>query len=126
MAESYDKVVGAGQTKLAAILGARAEAIRTNALAGALAFTVTNVADAARQQLELSAFARAALFTNQIPAFEAAPSVYCLRLYLQTVAEGSRNARKYILLATNTQDVVWFNLEDTISSDMLKLRVPNE
>ena len=50
VAGDYEKVVGAEQTKLAKILGAQAEAIRTNALAGARAFTATNVADAVRQQ----------------------------------------------------------------------------
>src|SRR5260221_5123411 len=76
VAGDYEKVVGAEQTKLATILNARAEAIKTNALADALAFTTTNVADAMREQMEVSAFAHAALFTNQIPAFAAAPSVY--------------------------------------------------
>ena len=83
VAATYEKVVGAEQTKLAKILDAEAAAIRTNALADAQAFTVTNVADANRIRQVTSAFARAALFTNQIPAFAAAPSVYRQRLYLQ-------------------------------------------
>ena len=86
---------------------AEAAAIRTNALADAQAFTLTNVADANRVQQVSSAFARAALFTNQIPAFEAAPSVYRQRLYLKNFAAATKNARKYVLLVTNTQDVIW-------------------
>ena len=125
VAGDYEKVVGAEQTKLAAILGAQAEAIRTNALSIARAFTTTNVADAVRQQLEVSAFARAALFTNQIPAFEAAPSVYRQRAYFQAFAGATANARKYILLVTNTSDVVVFNLEDKIREDLLNLNVPS-
>jgi membrane protease subunit HflK len=123
VAGDYEKVVGAEQTKLARILDARAMAIRTNALAGAQAFTMTNVADATRQQLSVSAYARAALFTNQIPAFAAAPSVYRQRKYFQAFADATANARKYILLATNTQDVVIFNLEDKIREDLLNLNV---
>jgi membrane protease subunit HflK len=123
VAADYEKVVGAEQTKLAMILGARADAIRTNAIASALAFTVTNIAAATRQQLEVQAYARAALFTNQLPAFHAAPSVYQQRAYFQTFAAATANARKYVLLVTNTQDVVIFNLEDTIATDMLKLQV---
>ena len=126
VAGDYEKVIGAEQTKLATILAARAYAISNIALAGAQAFTMTNLADATRLQLEVSRFAQAALFTNQIPAFEAAPSVYKQRVYFQTFADATRNARKYVLLATNTQDVVIFNLEDTIAADMLKLKVPNE
>jgi membrane protease subunit HflK len=125
VAEDYEKVVGAEQTKLAAILDAQAEAIRTNALAGARAFTTTNVAEATRLRLEVSAFAHAALFTNQIPAFEAAPSVYRQRAYFQTFADATANARKYILLVTNTQDIVIFDLEDKIRADLLNLNVPN-
>jgi len=126
VAGDYEKVVGAEQTKLASILLAKAAAIRTNALADALAFTTTNVADAAREQLEVSAFARAALFTNQIPAFAAAPSVYKQRAYFKAFADATAGSRKYVLLVTNTQDVIIFNLEDTIANDLLKLNVPQE
>ena len=69
--------------------------------------------------------AQAALFTNQIPAFEAAPSVYRQRAYFQTFAAATGNARKYVLLVTNTQDVVIFDLEDKIREDLLNLNVPN-
>jgi regulator of protease activity HflC (stomatin/prohibitin superfamily) len=123
VAADYEKVVGAEQTKLATILGARADAIRTNATAGALAFTVTNIAAATKQQLEVAAYARAALFTNQLPAFHAAPSVYQQRAYFQTFAAATANARKYVLLVTNTTDVVIFNLEDKIREDLLNLNV---
>lgn len=123
VAGDYEKVVGAEETRQAAILKAQANAIRTNALAGAFAFTTTNVAEATRQRLEVEAFARAALFTNQIPAYEAAPSVYRQRAYFQAFASATANARKYILLVTNTQDVVIFNLEDQISESMLNMNV---
>jgi modulator of FtsH protease HflK len=125
VAGDYEKVVGAEQFKLAAILDAQAGAIRTNALASARAFTTTNAADALRQRLMVSAYARAALFTNQIPAFAAAPSVYRQRAYFQAFADATARARKYILLATNTQDVVIFNLEDKIREDLLNLTVPS-
>ena len=123
VAADYEKVVGAEQTKLAKILDAQADAIRTNALADAQAFTTTNIAIATRRQLEIQALARAALFTNQIPAFDAAPSVYRQRAYFQTFASATANARKYVLLVTNTQDVVIFDLQDKIREDLLNLNV---
>jgi regulator of protease activity HflC (stomatin/prohibitin superfamily) len=126
VAGDYEKVVGAEQTKLATILNAHAYAISNTAMSAAQAFTTTNVADATREELEISAYARAALFTNQIPAFEAAPSVYKQRAYFKAFADATANSRKYILLVTNTQDVVIFNLEDTIANDMLNVNVPNE
>ena len=125
VAATYEKVVGAQQTKLAKILDAEAGAIRLNAVSGAQAFTITNVADARRVQLVSSKFAEAGLFTNQIPAFEAAPDVYRQRLYLQSFAAATKGARKYVLLVTNTQDVVIFDLEDKIRDDLLNLSITN-
>jgi len=66
-----------------------------------------------------------ALFTNQIPAYAAAPSVYRQRAYFQAFADATAGARKYILLVTNTSDVVIFNLEDKIREDLLNLNVPS-
>jgi modulator of FtsH protease HflK len=125
VAATYEKVVGAQQTKLATILTAESAAIRANALAGGAAFAVTNVADANRVRAVSTAFARAALFTNQIPAFQAAPEVYRQRLYLQNFAAATKNARKYILLVTNTSDVVIFDLQDKIRDDLLNLSITN-
>ena len=123
VAADYEKVVGAQQQMIAATNNAVADAIRTNALADAMAFTTTNIADATRQQLEVQALARAALFTNQIPAYAAAPSVYRQRAYFQKFAAATDNARKYVLLVTNTQDVVIFDLQDKIREDLLNLNV---
>ena len=64
--------------------------------------------------------AQAALFTNQIPAYQAAPSVYAQRAYLQTFARSTANARKYILLTTNTHDVIQFDLQDRVRRDILE------
>ncbi len=125
VAATYEKVVGAQQTKLAIILTAESGAIRAKALADAAAFTLTNVADAKRVTLVTTKFAQAAAFTNQIPAFAAAPDVYRQRLYLQSFDDATRNARKYILLVTNTQDVVIFDLQDKIRDDLMNLSLTN-
>ncbi|MBU6411158.1 MAG: hypothetical protein KGR98_12295, partial [Verrucomicrobia bacterium] len=58
-------------------------------------------------------------------AFDAAPSVYRQRAYFRMFADATANARKYILLATNTRDVVVFDLEDKIREDLLNLNVTN-
>jgi membrane protease subunit HflK len=120
----YEKVVGALQTKQAKILAAKADGIRTNALAEAHANTTLNLAKADSVSRVIDAVAQAALFTNQIPAFEAAPSVYAQRAYLQTFARATATARKYLLLTTNTHDVIQFDLQDSIARDMLGLKVP--
>jgi membrane protease subunit HflK len=125
VAGDYEKVVAATQQKIALTNAALAEAIRTNALAGAQAFTDISRAEAERQQTELAAFARAGLFTNQIAAYEAAPSVYGQRAYLHMFPAATANARKYILLVTNTYNVLTFDLEDKIAEDLLNLNVPS-
>ena len=119
VAADYEKVVAAIQTKQANILAARADAIKTNALADAQAFKIISEAKSDGKRREVDALAQAALFTNQIPAYLASPSVYAQRAYLQVFARSVTNARKYILLATNTEDIVILDLEDKIRRDIL-------
>ncbi len=123
VAGDYEKVIAAIQTKEAKILAARADDIRTNALAGADAANILNKARAESVSRKIQALAQAALFTNQIPAFQAAPSVYAQRAYLQTFVRATANSRKYVLLTTNTEDVLVFDLQDKISQSILDLNV---
>jgi membrane protease subunit HflK len=124
VASDYEKVVAATQLKEAKILAARADEIKTNALAGAQATTLVDVAQSEAVAKQVGALAQAGLFTNQIPAFEAAPSVYVQRAYLSTFSRSTANARKYLLLTTNTHDVVVFDLQESIARDILNLKVP--
>ena len=125
VAGDYENVVATTQKKIALTNAAVAAAIQTNALAGALAFADVNQAEAGRQQTEQAAYARADLFTNQLAAYRAAPSVYRQRAYFQMFPEATANSRKYLLLVSNTHDVVIFDLEDKIREDLLtSLNVP--
>jgi regulator of protease activity HflC (stomatin/prohibitin superfamily) len=119
VAPEYEKVVSAIHLKQAKILAARADDIKTNAMAQARATNLLNTASSESLGRQIGALARAALFTNQIPAFEAAPRVYAERSYLETFARATANARKYILLTTNTHDVLTFDLQDRIRGDLL-------
>jgi membrane protease subunit HflK len=119
VAPEYEKVIAATHTRRAKILAARADQIRTNAISEAQATNLINMAEADRVRTEVGALARASLFTNQIPAFLAAPTVYAERAYLQTLVRSTANARKYILTTTNTHDVLQFDLQDKIRGDLL-------
>jgi regulator of protease activity HflC (stomatin/prohibitin superfamily) len=119
VAPDYEKVIAASVTKQAKILAARAYEVQTNALAGAQALTLTNVATSDRMRIEINAATRAALFTNQAPAFAAAPAVYKQRAYFETFARATANARKYILWTTNTHNVLTFDLQDKIAPEIL-------
>ena len=121
VAADYEKVVAAKQTRFATILTATADAVETNDLSIAQAATTTNNAEAGRVQTETSWLAQAALFTNQIPAFEAAPSVYKQRLYYERFAEATKNSRKYILLVTNVDNILYLDLQDKIRADLLNV-----
>jgi regulator of protease activity HflC (stomatin/prohibitin superfamily) len=123
VAPDYEKVVGALQSKQARILAARADAIRTNAMAEAAAVAIRNRAAAQSVALVSGTLAQAAQFTNQIPAFQAAPEVYAQRAYLEAFTRGSAKARKYVLLTTNTENVIRFDLKDTVREDLSNLRV---
>lgn len=123
VAPDYEKVIAAIQTKSATILNAQAEAIRTTNLADANAFKTLADARADSTRQRISATALSSLFTNQLPAYLAAPSVYAQRAYLETFTRSVTNARMYVLLATNTQDVVILDLEDKIRKDILSSAV---
>jgi len=124
VAADFQNVVGAIQKKEATILNSRADTIRTIALADAAAFQAVAEAEAFSQRSEVNALARAALFTNQIPAFRAAPSVYIDRTYLLSVVRSTEQARKYVLLTTNTQDVLQFDLQEKVGRDLLDIQLP--
>jgi membrane protease subunit HflK len=119
VAQDYEKVVAAVATKEATILSAKAEAVKTNALASASAVQIVSRAEADQHAMQVDAQARSALFTNQLPAYRASPLVYDERAYLETFGRSVADARKYILLCTNTQDVVILDLEDKIRQDIL-------
>lgn len=125
VAPEFEKVITALQVREAKILTAQADAIKTNALADAQAALALDRAHAERKAREIGALAQAALFTNQIPAFAAAPAVYTERQYLDTFTRSTTKARKYLLLTTNTQDVLTFDLQDKIREDILNLNVPS-
>lgn len=122
----YEKVVAATQTREAVVLKARAYGLSTNAQARAEAYRKLRQAEAEKEEFQTAALARAASFTNQIPAYQAAPEVYATRAYLKVLQQASAKARKYVLAATNTQDVFQFNLEDKITMDLLRVPTPVE
>ncbi len=123
VAGEFESTGSAAQQREAAILNARASASFTNALSGADAFQKVAGAEAYRTRQQINVLARSALFTNQIPAYHAAPTIYLDRAYLQTIAQATRNARKYVLLTTNTQDVIQFDLQEKLGSDFSNLRL---
>jgi regulator of protease activity HflC (stomatin/prohibitin superfamily) len=119
VAEVFEKVVGATETRESKILQAHAYAFSTNAVASAEASNRVWAAEADEHRAVTNSAARAILFTNQELAYTAAPRVYEQRAKLEAWVNGSRQARKYVIATTNTPDVLIFNLEDKIRQELL-------
>ena len=121
---AYERVVSASQKREAEILKARAYAIRTNGLATVQALKLKSQAEAQSVGKILGAAATTALFTNQVAAFRSSPDVYAQRARLQILAQAGAASRKYVLVTTNTQDVIMLNMEEKISNPILRAPLP--
>ncbi len=130
VAKIFEEVVGAAQTRDSKILEARADAVATNAYASGESFSRIAAAEAGRHSAATNSSARATLFASQQMAYNAAPGrngVYEQRAYLETLVDGGRQARKYIIATTNVPDILIFNLEDKIRGDLMdRLPSPSE
>jgi membrane protease subunit HflK len=125
VARSYEAVVGADQKKKADILNAQADRVRISARAQSRSVELKQAAEADKIRVTTSAAAYAALFTNQLYAFNASPSVYPQRAYLQTLMRGGSSTRKVIIATTNTTGVIMLNLEEKFRPDILDIPLPS-
>lgn len=127
VAEAYEAVIGAEQTRAAKILTAQGEAAKTNAIAAAEAVKVRDTAISFQVRRVAEAGAVAGQFQHQIAAFAAAPTVYPQRLYLQTLAKAIGKSRKFIIATTNANEMIQLNLEDKVRQDLLEdLAIPQK
>ena len=124
VAGQYEKVVGARQSAEAKVNAAKAHAITTNALAAARAHSTVLNAEASATRTKSIALARAASFTNQIPAYRAAPGVYTERAYQQVLGRNGGAIRKYVVLTTNTVGSVVYNFEERYDRSLLDINIP--
>lgn len=126
VAGAYEGVVGARLRRAGRLLEAEAHRLKTNALARAAATNIIRRAQAESQRAEVSAWARVDLFTNQVVAYRAAPEVYPLRAYLQSLVRAGAGARKYVLATTltNAREILQFNLEEKLRPDLLDFALP--
>ena len=119
VAPDYERYVSVNHTTNAEIRTVEAEAIIKRYSAQIEKTRIIAVANSDRQSMVTNAVAQAELFTNQMPAFLASPSVYMQRGKLETFAQALANTRIYVLLATNTHNVAILNLEDKVRPDLL-------
>ncbi|MFZ9855221.1 MAG: protease modulator HflK [Limisphaerales bacterium] len=118
VAAAFEQVIGAIAEKEAKILEAEGYRAETLPLAQARAVVTNNVARAAAVVRVEDAAGRAAQFIGQLKADAAAPTVYRQRTYLDTLAKASAGTRKIVIGPTNTSDILMFNLEDKLRTDL--------
>ena len=121
---AYEQFVGSKQQRESEILKARAYALRTNALAAAEASRRRLEASADRIRKVSSAKATESLFTNQLAAYRASPSVYSERARMQVIARAGAGARKFVRPASNAQEVMQINLEEKLRDPLMNISLP--
>lgn len=121
---AYEGVMSAMQEKEAKVLSAQGDQAATVPVAESRAVQKVSEAESYRIRKVADAAATAARFTNQITAFAASPRVFAQRLYLDTLGRSVSSTRKYIIVPTNTHDVINLNLEDKVRVDLLDVPMP--
>jgi regulator of protease activity HflC (stomatin/prohibitin superfamily) len=120
VAAAFEQVVSAIQHRETNILAAQAYALGKLPLAMAEATNLLNQARSASVLKVATAEAEATSFAHQVRSWESSPSVFSQKSYLDTLVRAIGPVRKYVLAATNTQDVLILNLEDEIRADLLR------
>lgn len=123
VAPAFENVVGAHQEIQTKILEAQAFQLKNVPLARAEATNTIRQAESHRLRMSVNAAAQANQFTNQLQSFLASPSVFKTRSYLQSLLEGGKKSRKYILSVTNAEDVLQIDLQDKLRPDLLDVPV---
>jgi regulator of protease activity HflC (stomatin/prohibitin superfamily) len=123
VAQKFEDVIGAAETREARILTGQGLAISTNNWATGESFRLTNSAQAEYYGIVTNSAARALLFANQELAYSAAPGfqgVYEQQAWLAALIENSADDRKYIIATTNVPNIPILNLEDKIREDLIE------
>jgi regulator of protease activity HflC (stomatin/prohibitin superfamily) len=119
VAAAYEDVSGATQEKETKILDAWADWAQRIPMAYAEATNDVNQAEGDLADKRATAAARAGRFPKQLTAYEAAPSVFIDRSYLEALARSLAPTRKYVVATTNTSDIFQLDLEQKLRPDLL-------
>lgn len=125
VASAFEAVLGAAQEREAKIHTAQGEAAELIPKARAEAVKRVAEAKAEAARKALLAAALASQFTNRLAANAASPEIFRLRTYLETLAKAVGPAHKYVLLCTNSTEIINLNLEHKIGTELYReLTVP--
>jgi membrane protease subunit HflK len=125
VASAFEAVIGAAQEREAKIHTAQGEAAESIPKARAEAAKKLADAKAEATRKGVLAAALASQFTNRLSANAASPEIFRLRTYLETLAKAIGPAYKYVLLTTNSSEIINLNLEHRIGTELYReLTVP--
>ena len=124
---AFQDVIGAREQSKTAVLNA--EAYRAKTVPGAEATAESTVAKARSYDITTRAVAMAegARFRSQLEAYDAMPSMFKLRTFLDFLEQDCGDMRKFVLTTKAKSDVFQFNFEekerlDLIDTDLTKLK----
>jgi len=120
VADAYEEVIGSLQQKATSILEADAYAAVKLPTSHAEATNIVLSAISLGQSKTNRAYAQAQSFKNQQTAWKSSPSVYTQRSYLETLANATKDARKFVIGSTNSKETIWVNLEDRLNKDLFR------
>lgn len=122
---AFEGVMNAEQESLKKILDARGEAIHVSSAAAIEANRIITEARVAGTKLIQSRQSQTASFTNEYAVFRLAPTIYPRRAKLNAIYRAIKDVRKFVLITTNTTDVINLNLETKVRDDLTDLDIPD-
>jgi len=126
VAEKYEEVIVAQMHAETNRLGAKLYSASKVPQARAAAAELLAKARSESTNKVAIAEAEAKRFSNQLAAFQSAPSVYKTRMKLETFKEATVGSRKYILSDPAKRDVINLELQDQLRKDLLNVTVEQD
>lgn len=118
VADAFESVVGALETREALVLQARAYTNSVLPRAAAEADAVLRRAEAYRHERSVSAEAETQRFLQQMEIDARSPRVFRARAYLDTLVDALANTRKYVLAVDAPHEVIQFDFEQKLQPDL--------
>ncbi len=121
VADAFESVIGAMETREADILEARAYTNRVLPTAAAEAVQARHAAEAYRARRMALSQAEVQRFEKQLVTYRRSPQVFKTRAYLDTLLGALAHTRKYIVSATPPREVIQFDFEERLNPDLFDL-----
>ena len=120
VAEAYQQVVIAGEEAKQVISKAESEAAKIKAEGDTKVLQIKTDAEVYKKRVVELAKAEEQLYKEQLKAFQAAPEMFKLRLFLDFVVNDCRDKRKFIISKSLRSRIYEFNFEEKAKLSLLE------